>query len=115
MKNVKLTTLAAVAGLALSAASTSALAMDKNVENALIDVCKSAASDKNYRMKKTLEGYNLKHKTVALKVMCNGQDIIAFAESRGASNTAARLESSIGGVEIIDVAALNKINVNFEE
>lgn len=47
--------------------------------------------------------------------MCNGKDIIAFAESRGADKTAARLQRSIGDVEIIDVAALNKINVTFEE
>lgn len=111
----KLATVAAIAGLSLSALSTSALAMDKNIENALIDVCQSAASDKNYRMNKTIKGYNLKHKTVALKVMCNGDDIIAFAEKRGATKTAARLQESIGGVEIIDVAKLNKINVTFEE
>lgn len=115
MKKVKLATLAAVTGLSLSAVTTSAIAMDKYTENALIQVCKSAASDRIYKMNQTIKGYHLNNKEVALKVMCNGKDIIAFAESRGADKTAARLQRSIGDVEIIDVAVLDKINVTFEE
>tara|TARA_Y100000034_G_scaffold130338_1_gene188631 strand:- start:983 stop:1357 length:375 start_codon:yes stop_codon:yes gene_type:complete len=114
MKKVKLAVITSIAGLSM-AMSANANAMDKQTENALVEVCKSAASDKSYKMHKTINEFNLSHKTVALKVMCNGQDIIAFAESRGAEKTAARLQRSIGDVDIIDVAALSKINVTFEE
>ncbi|HBY86192.1 MAG TPA: hypothetical protein DEO86_09975, partial [Colwellia sp.] len=51
--------------------------------------------------------------TVALKLMCNGEDVISFAESNGADKTAAKLQNSIGNVEITDVAALSKVNVTF--
>jgi hypothetical protein len=47
--------------------------------------------------------------------MCNGDDIITFAERHGADKTAAKLQRSIGSVNIIDTAAISKINVNFTE
>ena len=47
--------------------------------------------------------------------MCNGDDIIAFAEKHGADRTAAKLQRSLGSVNIIDVAAIDKINVTFAE
>ncbi len=116
MNKVKNTTLAAIAStIVLTGVSFNSMAMDKRIESALIDVCKSAMSDSIYRYNKTAKGYNLKDKTVALKVMCNGDDIITFAEKHGAIRTAAKLQHSIGGVSITDVAALSKVNVTFEE
>ena len=91
------------------------MAMDVKVEKTLIDVCKAAKSNNVYRYKNTLKSYHLKERTVALKVMCNGDDIIDFAEKYGANKTAAKLQRSIGGVSITDVAKLEKINVTFEE
>jgi hypothetical protein len=94
--------------------SFSSNAMDKYVESALIDVCKSALSKTTYKYRETAKSYNLRDKTIALKVMCNGKDIIDFAQMHGAYKTAARLERSISGhVNIIDVAELKKINVDF--
>ena len=106
---------ALVTGLGLSAASMSSMAMEPQVERALIKVCKSAASNKPIRLKNAMDDYNLAIRDVALKVMCNGDDIITFAETRGADKTASRLQHSVGGVSIIDVAAVSKINVTFEE
>ena len=111
----KLTAIAVVTGVSLSAFSTASMALDRQVEHALIKVCKSAISDKPIRMKHAMEDYNLKTRDVALKVVCNGNDIIAFAEKHGADKVAARLQNSVGNVAIIDVAAISKINVNFEE
>lgn len=102
------------AGLVLLAVSSTSYALDRQVEVALVKVCKSAISDKPIRMKNAMDDYNLGTRDVALNVMCNGQDIISFAESYGANKTAARLEHSVGGVEITDVAQLSKVNVNFE-
>ncbi|WP_245961392.1 DUF3718 domain-containing protein [Thalassotalea euphylliae] len=117
IKTIKVKTVitGVVAGLSLALVSGNSMAMDKQVERALIKVCKSAASNKPIRMKVAMEDYNLSTHDVALKVMCNGDDIITFAETRGAYKTASRLQNSIGGVEIIDVAKADKINVNFIE
>ncbi|MFD2164904.1 DUF3718 domain-containing protein [Thalassotalea euphylliae] len=115
MNKVKVSAIAIITGLSMSAASTSALALDRQVEAALVKVCKSTLSDKPIRMKHAMEDYNLEAREVALNVMCNGEDIISFAANNGANKTASRLQSSIGGVDIIDVAAVNKINVTFEQ
>lgn len=114
MKNVKSISIALVTISALASVSFSSLAMDKHIEKSLIEVCMSAQSNKVYRFKNTAKAVHLKEKTIALKVMCNGDDIIAFAEKHGADKTAARLQNTIqGNVSITDVAALSKINVIF--
>ena len=82
---------------------------------ALVDVCKSAQSNKVYKLKSVMKSYRLQDKTVALKVMCNGDDIITFAEKNGATKTADKLQKSIGNVSITDVAVIDKINVTFTE
>lgn len=111
----KLTSLAvATAFTLISSMSFSSHATEKHIESALIDVCKSALSNKVAKYQKTTKSYNLQNKTVALKVMCNGSDIIDFAQKHGAYKTAARIERSISGhVNIIDVAKIEKINVDF--
>ena len=85
------------------------------VETALVDVCKAAASNKIHSFNDTVKSYRLNNKTIALKVVCNGDDIISFAENHGADKTAAKLQKSIGDVSIIDTAALSKIHVNYTE
>lgn len=114
MNKVKSLTTAAIV-TTLATLSFSSHAMDRYMESALIDVCKSTLTNSVMKYHKTAKSYNLKDKTVALKVMCNGDDIIDFAQKYGANKTAARLERSISGsVDIIDVAKVEKINVNFE-
>lgn len=115
MKTLKLLATATITCSMLSLASFSSHAMDKYIETALIDVCKSSLTNSVARFNKTVKSYNLPVKTVALKVVCNGDDITTFAEKYGANKTAARLERSIKSrVDIIDVAAIEKINVNFQ-
>jgi hypothetical protein len=103
----------AVPALAFSLPSQAA--MSPYMETALVNVCKAAMSNKVYKLNNTTKSYRLKDKTVALKVMCNGDDIIAFAEKHGADRTAAKLQRSIGSVSIIDTAAVDKFNVTFTE
>lgn len=114
MTTIKKTLVALAASLPLIAISLpSQAAMDPYLENALINVCKAAKSNSILKLNSTTKGYRLKHKTVALKLVCNGQDVISFAESYGANKTAARLQKSIGNVSITDVAALSKVKVTF--
>jgi len=115
MNTFKLLTTTAITCSMLSIVSFSSHAMDKYIETALIDVCKSTLTNKVANFRKVSKSYNLREKTIAMKVMCNGDDIITFAERHGANKTAARLERSISGnINIIDVAAVEKIKVNFE-
>jgi len=117
MNKIKSVTTAAITFSLLIGTSFSSSAMDKDVEQALINVCKASMSNNVIKLSKTAKSYQLKEQTIALKVMCNGEDIITFAEQHGAYKTAARLENKIGKgkVSITDVAALTKINVNFVE
>ena len=90
--------------------------MPSYVEQGLIQICKSAANDKMLKMNKSIKDLKLKHKTVALKVVCNGRDIISFAEHYGAQKTASRLSNSIGSVEVTDIASTDtmKYDVKFD-
>lgn len=90
--------------------------MPKYVEDGLISVCKAAAQDKSMRMSKEIKGLRLKTKTVALNVVCNGEDIISFAENYGAEKTAAKLSNSIGSVQVTDIAmnSSTKFDVTFD-
>ncbi|WP_440874587.1 DUF3718 domain-containing protein [Thalassotalea sp. PLHSN55] len=114
MKTVKATTLAVItSALCLAGTSFTSSAMDEYVESALINVCKSAMSNSVIRYNKTIKGYRLKNKTVALKVMCNGDDIITFAEKHNADKTAARMSKALGQVQISDLALVQKQSVTF--
>ncbi len=114
MTTFKKTLLALAAALPVLAISLpSQAAMTPYMEKALIDVCKAAKSNSILKLNSTTKGYRLKNKTVALKLMCNGEDVISFAESNGADKTAARLQRSLGNVSITDVAALSKVKVTF--
>lgn len=116
MKNIKSTSLTLIATASLLASvSFNSSAMDIHTENALVDVCKTAMHNNTLDFKKTVKSYRMNNKTVALKVMCNGDDITEFAEKHGAYKTAALLERSVGAVSITDVAAITKINVTFKE
>jgi hypothetical protein len=114
MTTFKRTLLAVAASLPLiTVALPSHAAMDPYLEKSLINVCKAAKSNNLLKLIKTTKYYNLKTKKVALKLMCNGEDVISFAERHGADKTAAKLQRSIGRVDIIDVAAVSKMSVTF--
>ncbi len=89
--------------------------MPSYVEKGLIKVCISAAQDKTHKMAKSIKEMHLKHKFIALNVMCNGQNIIAFAERYGAERTSSRLSNSVGSVQVTDIVANNhNYDVTFE-
>ncbi len=114
MTTFKKTLLALAASLPVLAMSLpSQAAMSPYMEKALIDVCKAAKSNSILKLNSTTKSYHLKNKTIALKLMCNGEDVISFAESYGADKTAAKLQKSLGNVSITDVAAISKVKVTF--
>lgn len=95
--------------------TVSANSMTPHIENALIDVCKAAKSNNTIRFTNTVKEYRLKTKTVALKVVCNGENISDFAATHGAYKTSDKLNQSMGNVSLEDVAlnSNNKFYVNF--
>ena len=115
MINVNITVIALTALSVLAFSAPSQATMSPYMKTALVDVCKAAMSNKIHRLNGTTNAYRLRDRTVALKVMCNGDDIISFAEHHGAYKTAAKLQRSIGNVSIIDTAAISKVNVTFAE
>ncbi|QBG35737.1 DUF3718 domain-containing protein [Litorilituus sediminis] len=114
MKTVKAAVLGITTTLSLLAISLpSQAAMSEHMEHALISVCKAAKSNKVHHFNKTTKAFRLKKKAVALKVVCNGEDIISFAESHSADKTAAHLQQSISEVQITDLAANSKLRIRF--
>ena len=114
MTTIKATLIAlSITAPALAFSLPSQSAMLPHIETALVNICKAAQSNKVYRLKSTIKSYGLKEKTVALKVMCNGDDIITFSKKSGAIKTAATLLKSldylsIGELTITDIAAAKK-------
>lgn len=107
----KLTLLAGVVSASLcTAAIADNTYIPSYLEQGLISICKSAALDKSYKMNKAIKEYRLNHKIVALNVVCNGQDIISFAQHYGAERTTQRLSDSVGRVEVTDIAAVKNYN-----
>ncbi|WP_440876366.1 DUF3718 domain-containing protein [Thalassotalea sp. PLHSN55] len=90
--------------------------MPEYLEEGLVKICKTAALDKRLQMSKEIRSLRLKTRVVALNVVCNGQDIISFAEQYGAVKTTAKLSNSIGSVQVTDLASITgyKYDVNFE-
>lgn len=115
MKTFKTTLIALATAVPVLVFSLPSQAMDPTLEKALVKICKSAASNTSIRLKNSIDDYRLTPRNVALNVMCNGDDIISFAERHGADRTAAKLQKSIGKVSIIDTASTAKYNVTFTE
>ena len=115
MKTLTTTLIALITGTLAFSTLTQAAPMDSHIENALVKVCKSALTDSVHELKRTTNEFNLNHKTVALKVVCNGDDIITFAEKNGAYKTASKLQKSIGHVNIQEIAATEKARVTFTQ
>ncbi len=78
------------------------------VEKGLQKVCKTAAKDQLHQMHSTMKENDWSFRLMSLNVMCNGQDLISFAEGYGAENTTARLIRSLGTISVTDIAAVNQ-------
>ncbi|MGB0938190.1 MAG: DUF3718 domain-containing protein [Colwellia sp.] len=115
MLSTKMTLIALVTSAsALAFTAPTQAAMDPYMETALVSVCKASATNKLHKFHSAKKAHRLSSKTIALKVSCNGQDIASYAQSQGAHKTAAHLDDAIGDVTISEVAAVKKVNVNFE-
>jgi hypothetical protein len=78
------------------------------IDTALVEVCKAAQSNKIFKLKSAIKSNRLHYKIVALKVMCNGGDIITFAEKNGATKTVYKLQKSLGNISITNLAVIEK-------
>ena len=115
MNKLTTTALSAITGLTIATASfTSTAAMNPAFENQLISVCKAAKSDKVMYLKDRIERINTDYKTIALKLVCNNQNVIEFAESYGANKTAQKLTNSLGTATITDLANKTEFRVHFD-
>jgi len=116
MNKVKSITTALITFSLFAGASFTSSAMTPHIEKSLIEVCKASTTNSLLKYSKTAKSYNLKDKTIAMKVMCNGENIADFARNHGSYKVATKLERSIpSNVSISDVAAISKINVTFAE
>ncbi|MEW6982249.1 DUF3718 domain-containing protein [Colwelliaceae bacterium 6471] len=115
MNKIQATSLAIIALPLLLVTTSSQASMDPTLEKALVKICKAASSNIPLKLKDSISDYHLTERKVALNVMCNGNDIISFAEQHYADKTANRLKRSVGQVSISDVAAISNINVTFKE
>lgn len=116
MKKIKSIITAVITFSVLASATFTSTAMDRLMEQSLIKVCKASTHNSVNKYNRIVKSFHLTDRTVATKVMCNGDHISDFARKHGSYKIARKLEKSMGGdVSITDIAAINKINVNFKE
>lgn len=116
MVSVKSTLIAVVATVFVSGYSApSQAAMHPEVEEALIKICKAAKKNQMHHFHKTKRKYNLTSKKIASKVYCNGQPIVEFAQTHGATKTVAHLNKRLGDEKVTAIAATSRLNVNFKD
>lgn len=94
----------AVAGLVFLASGTASAGMDPFVEVRLIDVCKKISNDRVIPLRHAVKGYNLSYEEIGEKLVCNGYNVVAWAQVNGASKTAGDLKRKVGTVTISDLA-----------
>lgn len=91
------TTLIIAAGLVAGTVvgSSQALAMDDYLEQTLVSFCESTMNNDRLQLNRDIKKHHFDHKTVAMKVMCNGQTIMSFAEQYNADRTFAAFQSRL--------------------
>ncbi|WP_198782858.1 DUF3718 domain-containing protein [Shewanella putrefaciens] len=103
-------TLAKLGGIAAFCAlgiSTHAFAaMDPQLENTLIAVCKAGASNSLVSFNGTMKEYRINEARIFPRLVCNGENFHQFALSQGAEKTAQRIGRYVQGqVTIKDITA----------
>ena len=101
----KLLPLVAVGLLTTAATVQSAPKLTPYMEGALVSVCRSTLSNSPAMYKKALKAYRLQAKTVAQKLVCNGEDVGSFAATHGADRVSGVIRKHQSHVDIIDLAA----------
>jgi hypothetical protein len=101
MKTIIAASLVTLSFLALPAQA----AMDPQLENTLIDVCKAGASNKTYSFNDTMKIYRINKTRIFPRLMCNGESFHQFALSNNADKTARLIAPyTQGKVTIQDIA-----------
>ena len=75
--------------------SSQALAMDDYLEQTLVSFCESTMNNDRLQLDRDIRKHHFDHKTVATKVMCNGQTIMSFAKQYNADRTFAAFQSRL--------------------
>lgn len=63
-------------------------AMDPQLEQTLIQVCKAGASNSMYKLHNTVKNYRINKQRIYPRLVCNGKTFHQFAISQGADKTA---------------------------
>ncbi|WP_371376358.1 DUF3718 domain-containing protein [Thalassotalea aquiviva] len=111
MKTLNIVTrLSVVSALVFSLSIQAQGSLNPQIESALIEVCKSVQKDNVWHLRKTIKSHRLNEGKVANAVVCNGENIIQFAESAEAYKTAQHLNKRLGGSEIVDLAQVVRVD-----
>lgn len=80
-------------------------AMDPQLENTLVAVCKAGASNNLVSFSDTMKEYRINQGRIFPRLVCNDKSFHQFALSQGADKTAKRIKRYIRGeVTIKDIA-----------
>lgn len=93
MKTKLLIATSLIAGTVLG--SSSAMAMDDYLEQTLVSFCESTMNNDRLQLDRDIRKHHFDHKTVATKVMCNGETIMTFARQHNAERTFAAFHSRL--------------------
>lgn len=101
MKTIIAASLVTLSFLAMPAQA----AIDPQLENTLIDVCKAGASNRVFSFNDTMKIYRINKARIFPRLMCNGESFHQFALSNNADKTARLIAPyTQGKVTIQDIA-----------
>ncbi|WP_168171503.1 DUF3718 domain-containing protein [Lacimicrobium sp. SS2-24] len=102
-KMIKAVMIAGVSGLLFT---TPAKAIDQNLENKLVSLCKATMQDRAIRLDSKIREYHMRYQDVAQGLVCNGESVMKFALTHNAHSVYGLFEGRVpkGSVEIRDVA-----------
>lgn len=101
----------------LGMGSNAFAAMDPQLENTLVAVCKAGASNNLISFGNTMKEYRINQGRIFPRLVCNGESFHQFALSQGADKTAKRIGRYVQGTVTIKDIAQNPVDevyaVNF--
>ena len=114
MKKVMTLTVLILTSLTFNASA----AMEANLEQKLIEVCKTGLTDNLYRFNRTMIENKINKRRIFPRLVCNGENFHDFAISNGANRVAKKIAPFIEGTTSITDLAMNNtraqvLSVNF--
>ncbi|MFT5704097.1 MAG: hypothetical protein ACI8SK_000028 [Shewanella sp.] len=99
--------LLAITTLTLTSLSFNAsAAMDQQLENTLIDICKAGASNSIYKLHHTVKNNRINEQRIYSRLVCNGETFHQFLISQGAEKTAKHISRYMEGTVTIKDTAM---------